>query len=385
MPLVAAHLPLSLYIHLPWCVKKCPYCDFNSHAVRDSLPEEAYLNALLEELEQVAPRLEGRAPHSIFFGGGTPSLFSPAAIGRLLHAVERRLGLANGAEITLEANPGTVDMARFQGFRAAGVNRLSIGIQSLQDDKLKRLGRIHGRADALAAIAAAKQAGFDNFNLDLMHGLPDQTASDALADLKDALATHPTHLSWYQLTLEPNTPFHHAPPALPNEDTLQAIQTEGHAFLSAAGFHAYEVSAWSQQPRHACQHNLNYWTFGDYLGIGAGAHSKLTVTGTPSILRRAQCRHPADYLIRHKREATPWQAVPENELAFEFMLNALRLREGVAASLFEERTGQPLETIATPLHTARERGLLISETDRLTATSLGRQFLNDLTILFLNC
>lgn len=383
MPLDASRVPLSLYIHLPWCVKKCPYCDFNSHAARGPLPEAAYVAALLEELESVHEKLEERPLHTVFLGGGTPSLFSPEAIHRLLDGIQKRLPMGPNTEITLEANPGTVEAERFKGFRAAGINRLSLGIQSLQDDKLRQLGRIHGRKEALLAIEAAKTAGFDNFNLDLMHGLPHQTVSDAMADLADALSTGPTHLSWYQLTLEPNTLFHHQPPPLPDEETLHSIQAEGQALLAGHGFSQYEISAWSKTSRH-CLHNRNYWEFGDYLGLGAGAHSKLTATTTQSLVRRAQCRHPADYLNREKRNAASWQTVPENELAFEFMLNVLRLTEGVPASLFSERTGQPLERLSSQIAEARSRHLMVTDPDRLAATPLGLRFLNDLTVMFLD-
>jgi len=374
-------IPLSVYIHLPWCVQKCPYCDFNSHAVRGTLPEEAYIAALLSDFKEAYPLLNKRPVCSIFLGGGTPSLFSAHGVGQILNGIHQQTHFDPDIEITLEANPGTVDSAAFSGFRAAGINRLSIGIQSLQDDKLKQLGRIHGRLDALKAIETAKKAGFDNFNLDLMHGLPGQTAEDAEADLLDALATDPTHLSWYQLTLEPNTLFHARPPILPDEDTLHSIQSAGQSVLNQAGFTAYEVSAWARDSRH-CLHNRNYWEFGDYLGIGAGAHSKLT-TENASLLRRAQCKHPTDYLNATKRLAAKWQRVPETEIAFEFMLNALRLTEGVPARFFEERTGLPLSSIAEPLAEAHQKNLLRKDPTHLCASALGQQFLNDLTALFL--
>jgi len=285
--------PLSLYIHFPWCVRKCPYCDFNSHAVRGDLPEDQYIDALLADLESDLPRVWGRPVRSVFLGGGTPSLFSPEAIERLLAGVRARVTLVPEAEVTLEANPGTVETERFRGYRAAGVNRLSIGIQSFQPEQLQKLGRIHGRDEALAAAQAARAAGFDNFNLDLMFGLPQQTLDEALADLRTALALNPTHLSLYQLTLEPNTLFHAQPPELPDEDVLAAMQEALQAELADAGFTQYEVSAYARAGRR-CRHNLNYWQFGDYLGIGAGAHAK--ITDADGITRLWKVKQPRNFL-----------------------------------------------------------------------------------------
>jgi oxygen-independent coproporphyrinogen-3 oxidase len=377
------HLPpLSLYVHFPWCVRKCPYCDFNSHPLKDALPEAAYIEALLADLEHDLPRVWGRRVQTVFLGGGTPSLISPSAIDRLLSGIRARIALAPDAEITLEANPGATDQARFVGYRAAGVNRLSIGIQSFDDGKLAALGRIHGREEALHAIAAARAAGFDNLNLDLMVGLPGQTPDEARADLGLALAQAPAHLSVYQLTLEPNTPFHARPPALPDEESLDAIQALIGPELAGHGFHHYEVSAYALAGRQS-RHNRNYWEFGDYLGLGAGAHAKITEAG--AITRLAKRQQPQDYLahagtpaaLAAERRVTPGDAV------FEFMLNALRLSDGVPLALFRERTGLPPTIIESRLSAARQRGLLAPDDDCLRPTPLGQRFLNDLTGLFL--
>jgi oxygen-independent coproporphyrinogen-3 oxidase len=374
--------PLSLYIHLPWCVRKCPYCDFNSHAVREELPEDAYIDALVRDLEQDLPRVWGRHVHTIFLGGGTPSLFSPAAIDRLLSAVRARLFITPDAEITLEANPGTVELDRFRGYREAGVNRLSIGIQSFDPDKLQALGRIHGRDEALRAATAARDAGFDNFNLDLMFGLPQQTLTQALADVDAAIALAPAHLSLYQLTIEPNTLFHHDPPALPDDDATFAMQETLQAQLRAAGFGQYEVSAYAQAGRQ-CAHNRNYWRFGDYLGIGAGAHAK--ITDATGITRLWKPKQPKEYM---STAGTPAgiggeRRLTRAEVGLEFMMNALRLIDGVESTLFAERTGQPLSLIQARLQAAEARGLVAWDTQRIRPTELGRRFLNDLLALFL--
>jgi putative oxygen-independent coproporphyrinogen III oxidase len=375
-------IPLSLYIHLPWCVRKCPYCDFNSHELRNDIPEQAYIDALIQDLEEQLPRIWGRRIISIFFGGGTPSLFSAGGIGRILTEVNNRLRFGADTEITLEANPGAVDEARFQGFRAAGVNRLSIGLQSLQDDKLLALGRIHQRENALRAVEMAKRAGFDNFNLDLMHGLPNQSVDDALADLRDALAQQPTHLSWYQLTIEPNTLFHNKPPELPPEEVLWEIQEQGKSFLAQNGMQQYETSAYSLVDKQ-CVHNINYWEFGDYLGIGAGAHSKITDVEKQVITRHWQVKNPRDYLDTTKPFVGEELVVSEKDTAFEFMLNALRLTEGVTPALFAERTGLPLSTIQPTLDIAIQKNLLQADKSKICATELGHRFLNDLCGLFL--
>lgn len=374
--------PLSLYAHFPWCVRKCPYCDFNSHERRAEIPEAAYIDALLADLESDLPRVWGRPLRSIFLGGGTPSLFSPEAIDAFLAGVRARLSLAPDAEITLEANPGTVETERFRGYRAAGVNRLSIGIQSFNPAHLQILGRIHGRDEALHAGQAALDAGFDNFNLDLMFGLPQQAPEQALADVRTAIALHPTHLSLYQLTLEPNTLFHAQPPSLPDEDVIAAMQDSLQAELAAAGLEQYEISAYAR-PGQRCRHNLNYWQFGDYLGIGAGAHAK--ITDATGITRLWKLKHPQDYL---KKSGTAAAIGDERRLSvpdvpFEFMLNALRLVSGFEIELFTTRTGLPLSSLEGALAHAKARRLIEAHGDAIRPTALGLRFLNDLTALFL--
>jgi oxygen-independent coproporphyrinogen-3 oxidase len=378
----ASRIPLALYVHLPWCVRKCPYCDFNSHALRGPLDEEAYLAALLADLRREAPLAGGRPAATVFIGGGTPSLVSGAFVGRLLEAVDWHLGLATGAEITLEANPGTADAARFRDYRAAGVNRLSLGIQSLDDRHLAGLGRIHGRAEALGSVELARAAGFANLNLDLMHGLPGQTVPEAMADLEGVLGLGPDHVSWYQLTIEPNTAFAAAPPAVPDEDQVAQMQEEGFSRLAEAGFEHYEVSAHARPGRH-CRHNLNYWEFGDYLGIGAGAHGKLTLADG-RIERRWKLRHPSDYLARACRDgAVAGTAVlGPADLPVEFALNALRLASGVPLALYPARTGLATATLAAGRARARALGLLEPDPERLAPTDLGRRFLNRRVGLF---
>lgn len=380
--------PLSLYIHIPWCVRKCPYCDFNSHEAGEALPEEAYVEALRLDLREEQPLAQGRRIHTVFFGGGTPSLFSDRAIGRILSGVDDIIGLTGDAEITLEANPGTFEQARFSGYRAAGVNRLSIGIQSFQPEQLRRLGRIHGRDEALSAVDVARRAGFDNLNLDLMHGLPDQTQEAARADLEQAIELGPEHLSWYQLTIEPNTRFYNAPPLLPVEDTLADIQETGEALLAQAGYEQYEVSAYARNGLRA-RHNLNYWTYGDYLGIGAGAHGKVTLPEEGRITRRWKTRQPEHYLSRPER-ALPGRhpmlageetLVPES-LPLDYLLNALRLNEGVPAEQFAERTGLSLAALQPQWRELEEKGLVQPAAKRLTTTALGRRFLNDVLAAF---
>ena len=373
-----AQLPLALYIHIPWCLRKCPYCDFNSHEGGAELPEAAYLQALLDDLEADAPLAAGRALGSIFIGGGTPSLLSADFYRRLLAAVNERVPLSAAAEVTLEANPGTFEQRRFADFRAAGINRLSLGIQSFDDASLKALGRIHNGADARLALEQALPLGFDSVNLDLMHGLPGQSLAGALADLEQALSFAPPHLSWYQLTIEPNTAFHHRPPPLPEDDTLWAIQEQGQALLDAQGMAQYEISAYARAG-FQCRHNLNYWQFGDYLGIGAGAHAKLTLADG-GVERRSKQRQPKRYLAGPPQSSI--QRVAGEELALEFLMNALRLNAGVDAGLFAQRTGLSLAQIAEPLATARARGLLEPDPARLAPTELGRRFLNELLGLF---
>lgn len=382
MPIFTDALPLSLYIHIPWCIRKCPYCDFNSHEAKSSLPETLYVSALLQELDACLPLIAGRPFISLFFGGGTPSLFSPQAIASILDGVTKRFHLVPNAEITLEANPGTIDQTRFQDFRHAGINRLSLGLQSLQDDKLKTLGRIHDKNQALRAINAAQAAGFINFNLDIMYGLPHQSLEDALQDLETALSFHPTHFSWYQLTIEPNTLFSHQPPPLPQDDVIWDMQLAGQAILAKFGFSQYEVSAYARANQQ-CQHNRNYWEFGDYLGIGAGAHSKITQLENGQVIRFAQVKHPKDYLTPAKRLPPSGKPLSKNDLIFEFMLNALRLTQGVPNELFYQRTGITLKQIDPLLAAARERKLLAADDLRIIASPLGKKFLNDLIALFL--
>ena len=373
--------PLSLYIHIPWCVRKCPYCDFNSHAATPELPEEAYVDALLADLDQELGAVYGRPISSIFFGGGTPSLFSAGALGRLLAGVEQRIPFAADIEITLEANPGTFEQEKFKAYRQLGINRLSIGIQSFQQAKLEALGRIHNGDEAVRAAAMAREAGFDNFNLDLMHGLPDQSLDDALGDLRQAIALKPTHLSWYQLTLEPNTVFWNQPPLLPEDDILWDIQEAGQALMAEHGYHQYEVSAYAQ-PGRAARHNLNYWSFGDFIGIGAGAHGKLSHPDG-RILRTWKTRLPKDYLNPAKAFKAGEKLLPVDELPFEFLMNALRLTDGVDAELFAQRTGLPLAQLAVARREAEQKGLLQVEPTRLVATPRGQLFLNDLLQYFL--
>jgi len=372
-------IPLSLYVHIPWCVRKCPYCDFNSHAQRGELPEQAYVDALIADLQLDSEASGGRPIQSVFFGGGTPSLFSSGAIGRFLAAADRLTPFADDVEITLEANPGTLEATRFAGYRAAGVNRLSMGIQSLADDKLAALGRIHGREEALSAVRSARQAGFDNFNLDLMYGLPGQSLRQAQADLRELLDLGPRHVSWYQLTLEPNTLFYRRPPSLPGDDAIGDIMDMGLQLLAEQGYRQYEISAHAH-PGHECRHNLNYWQFGDYLGIGAGAHAKLT-RGDGHIQRSVRQRHPQAYLENEERLSSR-RLLSAGELPIEFMLNALRLNDGVDSACYEARTGHALTPIQAQLELARERGLLDRDARRLRPTSLGRRFLNDLLAIF---
>jgi oxygen-independent coproporphyrinogen-3 oxidase len=371
--------PLTLYIHIPWCVRKCPYCDFNSHEVKEAIPEQAYVDALIADLEQDLPLVWGRTVEAIFIGGGTPSLFSPASIDRLLGAVRARVPLSPGAEITLEANPGTVDQERFRGFREAGVNRLSLGIQSFQPGLLEGIGRIHDDRQALAAVYAAQDAGFDKLNIDLMFGLPGQDIDTALADLRAAIALQPAHLSWYELTLEPNTWFYRHPPARADEETLWDMQQAGVALLRAAGYERYEVSAYAR-PGRQCRHNLNYWRFGDYLGIGAGAHAKLTDAARQTVTRYAKTRHPRSYLETAQRRERLYSATPLTaaDAVLEFAMNALRLDAGFTADGFREATGLPISAAAKPLDESIGRGLLERVEGVIRCTALGRRHLDEL-------
>jgi oxygen-independent coproporphyrinogen-3 oxidase len=380
MPLTAP--PLALYVHMPWCVKKCPYCDFNSHGVRGEPPYAQYIDTLLADLDadlhDFGNALQGRPIVSVFFGGGTPSLFAPEWIARFLDGARARLRFADSCEITLETNPGTVEHGRFDGYLAAGVNRISFGIQSFDDDKLKRLGRIHSSAEAEAAVKSAQDAGIGNINLDLMYALPEQSLSGALNDVDRAVALQPAHISHYQLTLEPNTVFAAHPPPLPDDDAAWAMQEACEAQLAQAGYGQYEVSAYAK-PGRRCEHNLNYWRFGDYLGIGAGAHGKITDASSGHIWRRWKIRHPNAYL---EAAGQPGRiggnaAVPAEELPFEYMLNALRLIHGVPLDDFAARTGLPMDRIAAPLAASRRKGWLEDDPHRLRTTPLGQRFLND--------
>ena len=373
--------PLSLYIHLPWCERKCPYCDFNSHETAQ-LPEQEYLAALLDDLAADAHLARGRPVETLFIGGGTPSLFSARAIATLIDGIGARLALAPGLEATMEANPGSAEAEKFRGFRAAGINRLSIGIQSFDDACLQALGRIHNSDQARAAIEYARAAGFDNFNIDLMHGLPGQTAERAAADVAEALAFQPPHLSWYQLTIEPNTVFNKRPPPLPVEDVLADIQDAGEALLAGAGLRQYEVSAFSR-PGRQCRHNLNYWSFGDYLAIGAGAHGKVT-DANGQITRYAKTRGPQDYLASPAGTRTSRsRTLNSREIIEEFMLFALRLNRGFNESEFEARTGLEIEVLQPQLHTLQSRGLLQIREGVIRPTGLGRRFLDSVIAEFL--
>lgn len=377
--------PLSLYIHIPWCVRKCPYCDFNSHESRfknGEIPEAAYVDALIADLEAATPKVWGRKIKSVFFGGGTPSLFSPDAIDRILSNVRALTPLEYDAEITLEANPGTVDSAHFTGYKDAGVNRLSLGIQSFHTDYLKALGRIHDSQQAIAAAELALKT-FDRVNLDVMYALPNQTLEHALQDARQAIALSPDHLSFYHLTLEPNTPFYRTPPSLPDDDTSAEMQVAIEELLAAHGYEHYETSAFAKKGMQA-RHNLNYWQFGDYLGIGAGAHSKLSYHD--KITRETRPKHPKAYMeqaIQGNAVERVW-TIDRDELGFEFMMNALRLTQGVPLALFQQRTGLNLRSIEDAIKTAQNKGLLVIEQDRLQPTLLGQRFLNELLALFLN-
>jgi oxygen-independent coproporphyrinogen-3 oxidase len=373
--------PLSAYVHIPWCVRKCPYCDFNSHVSDEGLPEQAYVDALIADLEEDLPAANGRELRSIFFGGGTPSLFSAASLGRILDSMASRLHFADDIEITLEANPGTFEQAKFADYRSAGINRLSIGIQSFNPEHLKALGRIHDDREALGAVEMARRAGFDNLNLDLMHGLPGQSVEQALADIDQAIALAPEHLSWYQLTLEPNTVFYNKPPTLPVEDILWSIQEEGQQQLAEAGLVQYEISAYAQPGRQA-RHNLNYWQYGDFIGIGAGAHGKRTYADG-RVERNWKTRLPRDYLDPAKPFRAGDKILEPTDLPFDFLMNALRLGDGVPAAYYHARTGQSLTSIAALLDRAVERGLLEPWQEQLRPTERGRLFLNDLLEMFL--
>ena len=374
--------PLSLYIHIPWCVKKCPYCDFNSHESRSDIPEKRYVAALIADLEQSVPRVYGRKIKSVFFGGGTPSLFSVDSINDILSAVRMLTPLDYGAEVTLEANPGTVDTAHFEGYKQAGVNRVSLGIQSFNADYLKALGRIHDDKQAIAAAELALTT-FERVNLDVMYALPNQSLAHALQDAQMAVNLNPDHLSFYHLTLEPNTPFHRTPPSLPSDDTSADMQEQIEALLAQNGYEHYETSAFCR-PNNQARHNLNYWQFGDYLGIGAGAHSKLSYHD--KITRETRHKHPKAFM--EAAEAgnavdNTW-VIEQADLGFEFMMNALRLTGGFETKLFQERTGLPLQAISIRLAEALKQGLIMQDLNHTRPTLLGQRYLNNLLEVFLS-
>lgn len=376
--------PLSLYIHVPWCVKKCPYCDFNSHNSPDNIPEQAYVDALIRDLEQEVPLIWGRSVQTIFIGGGTPSLLSAEAYDRLFSAIRALLPLHHNAEITLEANPGTVEAGRFQDYHAVGINRLSIGIQSFDNQALKALGRIHDSSQAIKAVEAARKAGYDNFNLDLMFGLPGQDHDKARRDVETAIALEPTHISYYQLTIEPNTLFYARPPSLPEDDPIFDWQLANQDRLAQAGYQQYETSAYARAGRQ-CRHNINYWQFGDYIGIGAGAHGKISSASPQQIERRVKQKQPQAYLDTAGSEACLLEQirVDASEVGFEFMLNAMRLTDGVPTPLFQQHTGVPISSVKKPLQRAEELGLLEHTIERLRPTQKGQLYLNSLIELFL--
>lgn len=375
--------PLSLYIHVPWCVQKCPYCDFNSHAQKGELPHLEYVAALLEDLDQDLKWAQGRPLSSIFIGGGTPSLLTVEAMQALLDGVRARIPLTADCEITMEANPGTVEADKFAGFQRAGINRISIGVQSFQQEKLTRLGRIHGPEEARKAAALAHAIKLPTFNLDLMHGLPDQSLDDALYDLQQAIDCAPPHLSWYQLTIEPNTAFASKPPKLPEDDTLWDIYEQGHAMLTASGYRQYEISAYAKEG-YQCHHNLNYWRFGDYLGIGCGAHGKVTDLANQQILRTAKVKHPKGYLDKSRSYLDEQWQVTADDLPLEYFMNRFRLFEPAPKAEFEAYTGLPLERVETVLAIARSKELIEDLGDSWQLTSLGHRYLNVLLELFMD-
>ena len=376
--------PLSLYIHFPWCVQKCPYCDFNSHEAKQGIPEDKYIDALLIDIDQELPAIWGRPITSIFMGGGTPSLFSAKAMTRLMSELRARLNFKPDIEITLESNPGTAEYENYAGYFQAGINRLSIGVQSFEPSQLKKLGRIHSSDDALQAIKFAKRAGYDNINIDLMYGLPEQTKQQAHLDLLKAIEQQTNHISYYQLTLEENTYFHHYPPSLPDDDALYDVEQASYQLLSEHGFQRYEISAFSKPSKHS-RHNMNYWQFGDYIGIGAGAHSKRTDMQQQQVVRYSKARHPKDYLkaAENKQFEYVTDNIDSSRIQFEFMLNALRLCDGIDKETFIQRTGTQLTSIRPQLDEAQKKKLLEVTLDRFHPTALGLRYLNDLQSLFL--
>lgn len=375
--------PLSLYVHIPWCVRKCPYCDFNSHTAGNSLPEAEYFAALQRDLMQELALVQGRKLNSIFFGGGTPSLLSAQAIEQILLLAEQSIGFAENIEITLEANPGTFEQEKFADYYAAGVNRLSIGIQSFQSEFLKPLGRIHDGDEAINAVLTAQKSGFKNINIDLMHGLPSQCSEQSLADLKQALSLGAKHISWYQLTIEQNTEFYKNPPVLPMEETLLEIQQQGEALLARHGFEHYEVSAFSQADRTS-RHNMNYWQFGDYIGIGAGAHGKLTDLESQSIIRRWKTRKPEHYMQHENCGLAGSKTIERDDLLLEFMMNALRLSQGVPYALLSAHTGLLEKEYQPTLDSLMRQDLMENDKQHIRLTALGRRFLNNVLERFDN-
>jgi len=385
---------LALYVHMPWCVRKCPYCDFNSHQLKSAVPDASYIDALISDFDLELPRILGRRIDTVFFGGGTPSLFQPEDFSRLLGALRNRIAFAHDAEVTMEANPGTIERGRFEGYRDAGINRVSLGAQSFAPRALEALGRIHSAEDTHRAVAELRAAKLDNFNLDLMYALPRQTPEEALDDVRIACALGPSHISYYQLTLEPGTVFHARPPQLPDEDVAWAVQNAGQKLLADAGYAQYEVSAYARDGAR-CRHNLNYWLFGDYVGIGAGAHGKLSLALPQRILRTARPKQPREYQDQVRRAASaPASAAPgakigessfidPKDLPFEFMLNALRLNEGFTVREYRQRTGLGIDSAADKLAAGEARGLLERRADGWRPTELGRRFLNDLQASFL--
>jgi putative oxygen-independent coproporphyrinogen III oxidase len=374
--------PLSLYIHIPWCIEKCPYCDFNSHKLRGEIPEQAYLHALLDDLGNDLKYVQGRTLETIFIGGGTPSLLSASGIGWLLSEIEKKIPFKENIEITLEANPGAIENQKIADFKSEGISRFSFGVQSFQQEKLTRLGRIHGVQEAKNAAKQAHNVGMKTFNLDLMHGLPDQTLEDALSDLQTAIDLKPTHLSWYQLTIEPNTQYFSHPPKLPEDDLLWDIQEKGQQLLAENGYQQYEISGYSQAG-FACLHNLNYWRFGDYIGIGCGAHGKFTLPLQNKILRTSKIKHPKGYLDPSRAYLDEANNVLKEDLAFEYMLNRLRLFENIPFTEFEDYTGLPITHIEQAINQAVAKKLLIVNDDNWQITPLGHRYLNELLTLFM--
>ena len=388
-----AQQSLALYVHMPWCVRKCPYCDFNSHQLKSAAPDASYIDVLIRDFDLELPRVSGRRIDTVFFGGGTPSLFQPEDFRRLLGALRIRIAFADDAEVTMEANPGTIERGRFEGYRDAGINRVSLGAQSFAPRALEALGRIHSAEDTHRAVAELRAAKLDNFNLDLMYALPRQTPEEALDDVRIACALGPSHISYYQLTLEPGTVFHARPPQLPDEDVAWAVQNAGQKLLADAGYAQYEVSAYARGGAR-CRHNLNYWLFGDYVGIGAGAHGKLSLALPQRILRTARPKQPREYQDQVRRAASAASAAPgakigessfidPKDLPFEFMLNALRLNEGFTVREYRQRTGLGIDSAADKLAAGEARGLLERRADGWRPTELGRRFLNDLQASFL--